>query len=552
MSSFRSFLAEPVNGGLIRSIESVLANAPERILLSDEVCSLTGADIQARIQEFKALFDMNIPEGARVGVFLPNSTAKALTILALMALRRIPVLLNVADHDLRLEERIKKMHLQALIIEHSALDRTPESVFKIGLDSQSRVGGIRKPDQIRELCPVPAGTVLILYTSGSMGEPKGVCLSESAILYNVDFLIRYQGLDETTVATMVLPICHTMALNTQFLPAFFSGGKSIFYDVTLSLGRIYRSLLDSQGTSVALISHLVRLCHDEKLRKGLPPAWHVKQVTLAGGVIRSHHLEMCEELFPNATIYKGYGLTEAIRVSMISHRDPNFFENTAGYVLPKQEVEIRDDEGNVLPRGEVGQIFVRGPNVMLGYDQTDSAKNESPFEKGFLRTNDMGAFSEEGHLLIQGRSDGVVKILGKKISLKNIEDAALHALPRASDVKCIAIPSERSDQSLVLFVELPDAVLGLDESRLFELETELRVRVKHLCSLPKDVIFLRSFPRTPNAKIKVAALRDLFHRRHMLNRLVTADLHRISFYGDSLEGQVQHGPLDPFGMGDVK
>ena len=513
-------------------IEHTLLRGREKVLLSDDEVKMTGADVADKAARLARAIVAVTPEGGRVGLLMPNSAAKGLAFLAVFIAKRVPVMLNGAKNYLDAAKAISGMNLHALVTNPGGVPNDRLIMPTLYLDSRGEVRETFADAVAQVSCMPSPGTSLILYTSGSSGEPKGVQLAESSLLYNVEFLMDYLDLDESSVAPLLLPVCHTMALNTQFLPVFFAGGSSVFFESSYSLGRIYRNILDCEGSCVALISDLVRLCHEEMTRKNLGPALHVRQVTLAGGMIRSHHLEMAKELFPNAVLFKGYGLTEAIRVSMIDSRDPHFVNNSAGYILPDQTIEIRDDDDQLVPPGHVGHVYVKGPNVMVGYDNGKSSPIEAD---GFLKTYDMGSLGEDGRLVIHGRSDGIVKVRGKRVALKEVEDAAMSLLPEIKDAKCLALPSNRSELSLVLYLELGDQSARAHRPDFRELiDIGLRKKIKDHHSLPKDIFVLSRFPRTPNGKIQSYMLKEMWASRERFLRFdARGETHRLRFFTET-------------------
>lgn len=514
-------------GELARRIEGVSSAFQDRVLLQDDSLALTGRGLAILSGKIEESLELSCRRGGRVGIFMPNSAAKAAATLAVLQAGRVPVMIPMAEQGGDFQSRLAAMKLHSLILDASWMRNLNVPVSKIGLslDGEIELGPVVHSSRV----PLPPDDVaLILYTSGSSGEPKGVRLSETALLYNVDALQKYQAYSSSTIAAVTLPICHTMALNTQFLPTFLAGGKSVFFDATLNLDRVYKGILDSKATSVALISHLIKLCEEERKRRRLPAAETVRQVTLAGGVIRPHHLASARELFPNAVVYKGYGLTEAIRVSMINSNDPAFLENTAGRPLPGQELQVRDEDGVVLPTGEIGHIHVRGPNVMSGYDNVE----ENPVAAdGFLETHDMGYIHADGRLSVLGRSDGIVKISGKRVSLRAIEDIVHEAWPDASEVKCISVPSDREELALVLFVEMGEELGHFTRSRAFDWERALQTRLKGHRYVPREAIMLPRFPRTPNGKIRPSGLKELWLGRKLFSEIeVSTGARSFKFY----------------------
>ncbi len=508
-----------------RILSTARANA-DRVLLCDDAARFTGADLLARIQELKTAIIALAPVRGRVGILFENSAAKGFAILATMALGRVPVILNPSESPETLEALVPKMRLHALAMSEEIFSGLKSNAPVVRVSADGRVLSIQA-NRISVLPPLPrAGTALILYTSGSMGEPKGVELSESGLLYATDLLIRHFGLSRDSVAPVILPICHSMAMNTQFLPTFFAGGRCVFYQSAYSLGRVFRNIDQSEGDFVALIGEILRLCWEERKRRNLPANERVKHIQLAGGIIRADHLKMARELFPNAVVHKGYGLTEGIRVSMISSLDPNFMSDNAGYVLPEQEIEVRSSSGRELPPGTLGHIWLRGPNVMLGYDNMPEHPAGLFSEDGFMKTGDMGMLTIDNRLIIQGRSDSIFKVQGKRVSAKEIEKAAMDSSAHVRDVKVLPMDDEKTGPRPVLFLEItPEQEKAfMAEAVKEEFERMFKEKILNKSSLPKDVFILNSFPRTYNGKLKSATLAKVWSNKEKALDLGTSAL----------------------------
>jgi acyl-CoA synthetase (AMP-forming)/AMP-acid ligase II len=495
-------------GDLADRILDICRHYSDKILLCDLVANYAGADILANIQMLEPVISKFSRERGRIGILIPNSAGAAMSILTTVAMRRAPVILNSSAKREHIERLLPGLNLDFLIVSKAAYPElsSPCSFLHVNM-SGGMVSLVEKA--FGAAPPLPReGTAIVLYTSGSTGEPKGVQLSSEAIDYTVDRLIDYFRLNESSVAACILPLFHTMGLNTQFFPTFFAGGKCVFREVSLVLGMIYRRILESKGTFVGLISDFIHMCHAEKIHRNLPPALEVQHVQISGTITRGNHLRMARELFPNAVIHKGFGLTEAIRICMISSKDPNFYDDTVGYPLPEQEIEIRDADCRALPPDTLGEIYVRGPNVMLGYD---NISNNFPSKDGFLRTGDLGHMTPDGRLAFHGRCDSIFKVMGERVSGREIENAARSIDSRFNDVKCLPVEFKESVRP-VLFLEMdPDRIEDFlaKMEQGFNFKAELKNRLKDNLKIPREVYFMNRFPRTHNGKVSCRDLKDL-------------------------------------------
>jgi len=470
----------------------------DKILLSDESVSVTGAGIFVFIQEIKQNIAIFSQKRSRIGILIPNSAVLALSILSVLALGRIPVILSPSARREKVESLLPELNLDFLIVSKTVYPELVSPCSFIHINMSGGMTLIQRNEGAKSHNLPREGTSIILYTSGSEGEPKGVQLSESGINYTIDYFIRYFGLNESVVSVCIMPLFHAMGLNTQFLPIFFAGGKSVFLEISMSLGKIYRQIIRSEGTFVKLIPEFLQLCFEEQRRRGLDPALKVQHIQIAGGHIREDHLRKAMLLFPNAIVHKGYGLTEALCVSLINSGDPKFFCNSEGYILPGQDVKVLDEAGNALPHDTIGKVYVKGPNVMIGYDND---KNDSPINDGFLNTGDMGLLTSDNRLFIHGRYDSIFKIMGERISGCEIEDTARSLSPYFRDVKCLSLEHDGRVR-LVLFVEL----YPVQRENIFaELKTGFRKallkRLNNKLKMIGDIYFMSNFPRTYNGKI---------------------------------------------------
>ncbi|MEZ4741440.1 MAG: class I adenylate-forming enzyme family protein [Bdellovibrionota bacterium] len=498
---------------LSQRIEDVFNMRAYSSILGDEDDELTGQKCLEIAKKIKDQIQALTPVRARVAILFPPGTTQSLSILAVMMAERVPVILNHWVNEKSLEDIIIENDLHAIVTyPHSHKRNMPSlsPIPHIELNQSFDIVEVnnRKTEEYFKK-PLPeTNTALILYTSGSTGKSKGVKISEESLSYMVDLLIDKLSLDETTTATITLPIFHTMALITQFLPTFFAGGKSIIINTELCTGKWYRLIQQSSGTFTALISDMLKYCKDEKVKRNLPAAEKVKLLQLAGGHISAKHLELARELFPNALIYKGYGLTEAIRVTMISSDDPHFDKDSAGYPLPGQEVNIRDEHGNNLPHEAIGEIHVKGPNLMLGYEAGIPSQIT---EDGFLATGDYGYVSKEGLLVIQGRKDHVFKSNGRKIAPKEIEQYAIE-LSSVLKAKCVAVPCEQKGLKPILLIEVDRENIELHAK---EWKNELIRNLKSKLEpykVPKQIV-VTDIPKLANGKMDHPKAEKLWKRQ---------------------------------------
>ncbi len=241
---------------------------------------------------------------------------------------------------------------------------------------------------------------------------------------------------------------------------------------------------------------------------------------------------MTRELFPNATIHKGYGLTEAIRVTMISSQEEKFHSTAVGKPLPFLELQIRNEQGEILGNGQYGEIHVKGDSVMLGLRSLTSPNSRLVGRKEYLPTGDLGMIDNEGYLHVSGRLDSLFKINGRRVSGVEIEKVALEAYEKFRFAKAILVSDEDRDRSrIVLFIEVDRSCWKNEALRLeAEVQDRLAQRMKLLSVPPKEIIFARNIPRTSNGKLNLPKLKQIWKIQSVrpVEKVTSANLNLFS------------------------
>ncbi|MEM6582419.1 MAG: class I adenylate-forming enzyme family protein [Pseudomonadota bacterium] len=493
---------------------SLDAHTDQPLITDSQEGNWSGGDILACCHAIETSLNRLSPPGAFIGISFPEGAVQGIAIIATLVSGRIPVILNQIDMLNDQDTWIARSQCSTFLSSEVEMQLTVNS---IQLDEQGQVATV-SGDMVDTVIPARTDEIAhVIFTSGSTGNPRGVLVPSLGLLKTSDFLTDYFGLIEQTSAAIVLPIFHSMALNTQFIPTLLAGGRCDFMNSRLSLSRIYRRILARESSFLAMIGEVLTLCWEEKERRKLEPATSVTDIQLAGGLITSKHLEMASALFPNATLHKGYGLTEAIRVTMIPSSDERFYSSSVGAPLPFVDVQIRDDAGLTISTDEIGEIFVKGPNVYVG----STGPGLYPVgEDGYLPTGDFGQWTDNGHLVIKGRKDSVMKVNGHRISGFELEKLAMDAHDLIKGAKAIVVENERLHSSkMILFLELSTGPSGaVTDAELTDLEANLWARSQRLSFFPKEVAVLQQFPRTGNGKVSLQKLKAVYAGSPQISR----------------------------------
>jgi acyl-CoA synthetase (AMP-forming)/AMP-acid ligase II len=231
-------------------------------------------------------------------------------------------------------------------------------------------------------------------------------------------------------------------------------------------------------------------------------------VTNTAAALPADFLPNLKEVFPNALIFKMYGLTECKRVCYL---EPELLESrptSVGKAIPGTETYVLNAAGERAAPGEVGILHVRGPHVMMGYwkkpEQSAEMLVEGPFPgERALCTQDHFKTDEEGFLYFVGRSDDIIKTRGEKVSPIEVENA-LHGIPGIQEAAVIGIDDPVLGQAIRAYVALADGA-ELDER---EIKKICLARLENFM-VPQEVVFLDELPKTESGKIRKKGLEEL-------------------------------------------
>lgn len=264
----------------------------------------------------------------------------------------------------------------------------------------------------------------IIFTSGSTGLPKGVVITHKNIQANTNSIIQYLNLTEKDIMLVVLPFyyCYGLSLLHTHLRV---GGAIAFNNSFIFLGGILRDLNLYKCTGFAGVpSHYqILLRKSESFIKTEFPA--LRYVTQAGGKLPTVFIKEFINAFPSVKFYVMFGQTEA--TARLSYLPPDKLHDKIGSIgrgIPDVTLRVVDPELNNVKPGQVGEIIAKGDNIMLGYYKDPELTGQT-IKNGWLYTGDLATVDDDGYIFIQSRKKEIIKVGGKRVSPKEIEEVIL-------------------------------------------------------------------------------------------------------------------------------
>lgn len=337
-----------------------------------------------------------------------------------------------------------------------------------------------------------ADVAAIVYTSGSTGQPKGVCLTYNNLLSNTRAAIEHLHLDPEHHLLGMLPPFHVFGLTLlSFLPIVL--GTTVTFIPRFSAQAAYDAI--GADSSISLVLAVPSMYAAIGRLKSLE-ASRCSGVKLAvsGGepLPRKVYDQILERT--GIRLMEGYGMTEASPV--ISCDMPAVHRvGTVGLPLPGVEVQVRDENGRILPLSETGELHVRGPSVMNGYYNRPEETEAVIDKDGWLRTGDIVQIAEDGHISITGRSKDIIIVGGENVYPREIE-AVLEQYPGVQEAAVVGQPDIMRGEVVIAFAIVHESA----EVSETDLRSFCRDRLASF-KVPRQVIIRSSFPRGPSGKI---------------------------------------------------
>ncbi|KAB8031810.1 AMP-binding protein [Fluviispira multicolorata] len=332
------------------------------------------------------------------------------------------------------------------------------------------------------------------YTGGTTGVSKGAMLTHKNIIANMYQIIE-MGKSKITngqeVLLTVLPLYHIFAFTVNLITFFKVGGVSVLIPNPRPLLNIKKAFEKANITWISGVNTLFNGLLNEKWFSENPPK-HLK-ASIAGGAALHKAVSERWNKVTNTSVVEGYGLTETSPVVTFNPINGIVKSDTVGVPVPGTDVVLISEEGKVVSVGEVGEIAVKGPQVMVGYWQRPE-ETSKVLKDGWMLTGDIAVMDSDGYIKIVDRKKDMILVSGFNVYPNEVEDciAKLHGV---GEVAVIGIPNERTSEAVKAFIVKKDS--ALTEQQVIEHCRKYITSYK----VPKHVEFRSELPKSPIGKI---------------------------------------------------
>ncbi len=344
-------------------------------------------------------------------------------------------------------------------------------------------------------------TAMIIYTSGTTGKPKGAMLSNRNLLSNAEASRQAIGVNAKDRSIVFLPMFHSFTFTVAVLLFLYVGGSMVIIRSLQPFSNIFKQILTKRVTIFLGVPDVYNAIARAKLPWYF--MWFNKlRVFISGAAaLQPKTLEAMSRKFKKTKLLEGYGLSETspvVSVNRLELQKPK----SVGPALEGYEIKIVDEQMNELPRGEVGDIIVKGDNVMQGYLNRPEATAET-IVGGWLLTGDMGYMDEDDYLYIVDRKKDLIISKGINIYPRELEEV-IDSFEGVKVSAVVGVPDEHSGEIPVAYLELEDGVESIDESALRKYLREKLANYK----IPKQIYTIDELPKNATGKVLKRALKE--------------------------------------------
>jgi len=444
-----------------------------------------------------------VGRGDVVGLLMPNSAEYIIAYFACWKLGAIAGPINSLLKAQEISYVISDSETRTLLV-HSDFLPTIESIrnqlpglrnvikFDDEVDATREVGA-------RHAAPLPATDIdldseaIIIYTSGTTGKPKGCLLTHGNLIANARQISQWLGFTKEDRLLTIMPLFHMNAVSVTTLSALYAGGSTVV-SPKFSASRFWQTISDYQITSFGSVATMLAMLLTTN-PDGVPDNLrtdHLRFAMCGSAPVPAEVMKRFEETF-NCLVIEGYGLSESTCRSTFN--PPNEERRPGSCGMPiGNEMKILDDEDNEVADGELGEIVLRGENILKGYHRNPEA-TATAFRNGWFHTGDVGYRDADGFFYIVDRKGDMIIRGGENIYPREI-DEVLYQHPAVAAAATIGLPDQLYGEEVAAFIVLKGGREATEE----EIGAFCRARLADY-KCPKTVRFVKEIPKGPTGKL---------------------------------------------------
>jgi len=506
-------------------LENSAGRLPDKIALVSGDRRYTYAQLELQANRLAHMLrERGVQRGDRVAIYSNNSPEAVVAIFAVLKAGGVFVVVNrgtKADKLIAIVNNCqaavaivdKRAHAQGIgeqllaevrslrgivVCSDGAANSTnghPRTRYFALAETNGWIGSPREPN-------IDLDLACLIYTSGTTGESKGVMCDHSNVIFVTNSIVEYLKNRERDIIMNVLPLAFSYGLY-QLMAAFAVGATLVLEESFAFPDLVLERMAQERVTGFAGVPTIYSMLITLELEKYELSS--LRYLTNAAAGLPVEHVKRVQQLFPKVELYLMHGLTEVARTMYLPPGQVASRPASSGKAIPGTELWIEDESGRRLGPGEVGELVVRGRNVMRGYWQAPEMTGKR-FRTGPLPgervcySGDLFKTDEEGYYYFVSRKDDIIKCRGEKVAPREVEQV-IYEMQGVQDAAVIGMPDPLMGQAIKAFIVAPGA--GLTESLVI---SHCKAHLEDFM-VPRKVEFRNELPKTGSGKIRRMDLR---------------------------------------------
>lgn len=510
--------SEPDNIG--RLLADRAQKSPDKVFLISEADGrkYTYLEFESAVGRATALLAAHgIAKGDVVSLLMPNSAEYIIAYFACWKLGALagPVNSLLKEHETQFV--MNNSEAKAILLSSEFRDRIekiqgdlPHLKSAITFDDEAAAtkqyagvgpAGAPKTNLSTEAC-APDDDAIIIYTSGTTGKPKGCLLTHGNIIANARQISQWLHFTENDRLLTLMPLFHMNAVSVTTMSALYAGASTVV-SPKFSASKFWDIISDYQITSFGSVATMLTMLLNA-YPDGVPKGLKTDQLRFAmcgSAPVPAEVMKKFEETF-NCPVVEGYGLSESTCRSTFNPPDERRRPGSCGLPIGN-EMKVVDDEDKDVPDGELGEIVLRGENILKGYFKNPDA-TERAFRGGWFHTGDVGYRDKDGFFFIVDRKSDMIIRAGENIYPREI-DEVLYQHPAVAAAAAIGVPDPLYGEEVAAFIVLKHGANVSEQQLIDYCKSEL---ADYKC--PKTIRIVEDIPKGPTGKLLKRELANIY------------------------------------------
>jgi len=488
---------------IVELLRARVTQSPEKPFIFSEADGrfYTYQEFAEAVDRLAALLsEQGISKGDVVSLLLPNSVEYVIAYFSCWQLGALagPINSLLKEHEMTYvisdsEAKALLVHSEFVPIIETIRSQLPSLKTVITLDDESEATKSVASNQVAPSMIISDDEAIIIYTSGTTGRPKGCLLTHGNIVSNARQISEWLAFGPHDRLLTIMPLFHMNAVSVTTMSALYAGGSTVVCP-KFSASRFWKIISDYEITSFGSVATMLSMLLST-YPDGVPAGLKTDQLRFAmcgSAPVPAEVIKRFEETF-GCLVIEGYGLSESTCRSTFNPPDQRRRQGSCGLPIGN-EMRVVDEEDNEVKDGSLGEIVLRGENILKGYYKNPAATAEA-FRNGWFHTGDIGYRDADGFYYIVDRKSDMIIRGGENIYPREI-DEVLYQHPAVAAAAAVGIPDDLYGEEVTAFVVLNVSAMASEN----ELVTFCK---EHLADYkcPKTIRLVKEIPKGPTGKL---------------------------------------------------